>query len=332
MLSSFQNFGKVYVANANFVWGSDLETVINTVSRHFTDFNNNGFYPHADEEQIRQELLGIPVLRDLKQAVAGFEDAKAIVIANLGLKDLPEADRNAVLYALTLTQGYPTSTDQRTKRVAWNVKAREMSAQDARFVTFSERIGNADMHTDSSFYPMPEEQFILYVVSAAGCQGGVSLIVDVDDIRAELQKTEAGRDAYALLRDTEIPFRVPSVYAAKDDQVEVFMAPVFTERPDEEGGLTIRWRFDSMLKGLAVRPELNTPAIEAALHLVNDVVEQRTPRFSEWLGDDTLLLADNHRTLHGRTTYEDPKRHLIRIRISDVPNAHRIGPSGIAAD
>ena len=48
--------------------------------------------------------------------------------------------------------------------------------------------------------------------------------------------------------------------------------------------------------------------------------------------DDTLLWADNHHTLHGRAIYTDPERHLIRIRISNTPNARRIGPSGISAD
>ena len=85
--------------------------------------------------------------------------ARGLAITGLGLAGLSEAHRNAVLYAIALTQGFPTSTDQRTKRVAWDVRARPGS--QSKFVTFSERTGNADMHTDSSFYPMPEEQFLI---------------------------------------------------------------------------------------------------------------------------------------------------------------------------
>jgi alpha-ketoglutarate-dependent taurine dioxygenase len=55
-------------------------------------------------------------------------------------------------------------------------------------------------------------------------------------------------------------------------------------------------------------------------------------RFKDQLPTDTLMLADNHHMLHGRTTYTDERRHLIRIRISDVPNAERIGPSGVVRD
>jgi alpha-ketoglutarate-dependent taurine dioxygenase len=62
------------------------------------------------------------------------------------------------------------------------------------------------------------------------------------------------------------------------------------------------------------------------------VIEQHAPRFCQQLPDDTLLWADNRRTLHGRATCADPARHLIRIRIGDTPNAERIGPSGVAMD
>jgi hypothetical protein len=99
-----------------------------------------------------------------------------------------------------------------------------------------------------------------------------------------------------------------------------------------DGGLKIRWRYDSILKGLAARPDLSSPELVDAIELVNDIVERQAPRFHRHLPDDTLLWADNHHTLHGRAMYTDPERHLIRIRISNTPNARRIGPSGISAD
>ncbi|TWI63536.1 TfdA family taurine catabolism dioxygenase TauD [Pseudoduganella lurida] len=324
MFSSIEQSGNIAVVQTNFSWGEDLARVIAIVERHFDDFNGNGFYPHPDEESLQRELLQVPTLAKFAAQV-GSRKARGLAITGLGLAGMSEAHRNAVLYAIALTQGFPTSTDQRTKRVAWDVRAR--AGTQSKFVTFSERVGNADMHTDSSFYPMPEEQFMLYVVSSARCNGGESLLIDVEDIVAELQKTEAGRAAYALLLTRDVPFRVPSVYAAQDDQVEIFYAPVFHSE-----GTAMRWRYDSIEKGLAARPDLATPDLVAALRLLNDVIETGAPRFVRQLPDDTLLCADNHRTLHGRAMYTDPDRHLIRIRISSTPNALRVGPSGVAAD
>jgi alpha-ketoglutarate-dependent taurine dioxygenase len=324
MFSTIEQNGNISVVKTNFTWGDDLAKVIDIIAGHFDDFNGNGFYPHPDEEALQRELLQVPTLRDFAAQLAERK-ARGLAVTGLGLAGLSEAHRNAVLYAIALTQGFPTSTDQKTHRVAWDVRARQ--GVQSKFVTFSERTGTADMHTDSSFYPMPEEQFLLYVVASARCNGGESLLVDVEDIVAELESTEEGRAAYALLRTAQVPFRVPSVYAAQDDQVELFYAPVF-----HDDGHSMRWRYDSIEKGLAARPDLATPELVAAVKLLNSIIEDKAPRFRRQLPDDTLLWADNHRTLHGRAMYTDPGRHLIRIRVSSTPNARRIGPSGISAD
>ncbi|WP_170304240.1 TauD/TfdA family dioxygenase [Duganella radicis] len=328
MGAAFQQPQRFLIAAHEGDWGDDQATILAIVRRYFSDFNDNGFYPHPDETALQRELRAVPTLQRLSQLI-GHAEARGLAITGLGLTGLGEAQRNAILYAIALCQGFPTSTDQRTHRVAWDIRARPESGQNSRYVTFSERVGNADMHTDSSFYPMPEEQFMLYVVSAAGCNGGETLLVDVDDIHAELQRSEAGRAAFALLCATPLPFRVPSVYAASDDGVEVHLAPVFQRH---DGMLAMRWRHDSIVKGLAARPQHDTPAVRAALELLNEVIEFRAPRFCQQLPDDTLLWADNRHALHGRGVYTDPARHLIRIRISDLANAERVGPSGISAD
>ena len=329
MLASIEHHGNIVVTKRDFAWGDELGRIAAIIGRHFPDFNGNGFYPHPDEQTLQRELLALPALRQLAQLI-GRARTRGMAITNLGLSALGEAQRNAVLYAIALCRGFPTSTDQRTKRVAWDVRARQATPEQARFVTFSERVGGADMHTDSSFYPMPEEQFLLYVVAAARCQGGASLLIEVDDIERELRRTPAGRAAFALLSTAPLPFRVPSVYAAKDEQLEYYQAPVFQRHAD--GSLGMRWRYDSICKGLEACPEFSTPELVAALALLNEVIERQAPRFERTLPDDTLLWADNHRTLHGRAVYSDPARHLIRIRISNTPNADRVGPSGIAAD
>lgn len=329
MLTAIEHHSNIMLARGNFTWGDELERIVALVARYFPDFNGNGFYPHPDEIALQGELQALPTLRHLAQRL-GRAGARGVAISNLGLAALGEAQRNAVLYAIALCRGFPTSTDQRTRRVAWDVRARQSAPAAARFVTFSERVGAADMHTDSSFYPMPEEQFLLYVVAAARCQGGASLLIEVDDIAHELQRTPAGRTAFAMLGATPVPFRVPSVYAAKDEQVEYHQAPVFQRQRD--GSLGMRWRYDAICKGLEARPQQRTPALLAALALLNEVIEERAPRLERQLPDDTLLWVDNQRVLHGRAMYSDPARHLIRIRISNIPNANRIGPSGLSAD
>lgn len=330
MLALLERSGRIGMARRARDWNGELEKIKQFVTSRFTESNGNGYFPHPDEVAMQRALRALPMLGRLAQNVQG-SGAGGMTISELGLRDMDEASRNAVLYAIGLSLGFPTSSDQRTRRVAWDVRSRPPApGTDQRFTTFSERVGGADMHTDSSFYPMPEEQFLLYVVSAARCNGGESLLVDVDDVRSALQCTGAGRAAFDLLTTTSVPFRVPTVYAAGDDQLEYFMGPVFGT--DQHGNLTMRWRHDAIMKGLAARPDLGSPALFEALDLVNEIVERHAPRFERHLEDDTLLWADNRRMLHGRANYSDAHRHLIRIRISTTPNAARIGPSGVGAD
>jgi alpha-ketoglutarate-dependent taurine dioxygenase len=331
MFSLLKYSGNIAITAADFSWGDDLNLLFDILSKRFNGFNENGFYAHPDEVALRQELREVGTLRRLSEKLRGL-NATGVVLSNLGLQGLSEERRNAALYALTLMLGYPTSTDQRTGRVAWDVKSRPQSGDSARFSTFSERVGSADMHTDSSFYPMPEEHFILYVVNAARCLGGHSLLIDGEDIYQALQQTEMGRAAYAVLSETPVPFRVPAVYAANDEEVEYHIARVFGPPTREGDRFTLRWRYDAIRKGLAARPDLATPELMEALELMHNVAEIHAARFKEQLPTDTLLWADNHRMLHGRTTYEDERRHLIRIRMSAVPNAQRIGPSGVVRD
>lgn len=331
MISSIAYQGKIAFAKSSFSWGQDLDTIFSILSQRFDGFNDNGFYAHPQEVELRKELSSVPTLAHLTEALRGL-DGHAVVLRDLGLQGLPEERRNAALYALTLMLGYPTSTDQRTGRVAWDVKARPVVDGGGRFTTFSERVGGADMHTDSSFYPMPEEQFILYVVDAARCKGGHSLLIAGEDIYQALQLTSEGRAAFELLCTTPVPFRVPAIYAAGEEQVEVLVAPVFGPSTRADARFTMRWRYDSIQKGLAARPDLDTPELRRALEIMNEAAEKSAARYEEHLPDDTLLLANNHLMLHGRSNYDDAHRHLIRIRISDVPNAERIGPSGVARD
>jgi hypothetical protein len=337
MLASISHIGGIAFAKSGFSWHADLDLIFDILSKHFDHFNDNGFYAHPDEVEVRKELARVPTLAHLTEGLRGLR-TNGTVLYGLGLEGLPEERRNAALYALTLMLGYPTSTDQRTGRVAWDVRARPVEEGGRRFTTFSERVGRADMHTDSSFYPMPEEQFVLYVVNAARCNGGHSLLIDAEDIHTALQRTPEGRAAFELLSTTPVPFRVPAVYAAGDDNVEVFVAPVFGPTKIKRSGsrpgprFTMRWRYDSIVKGLDARPDLDTPALRDAVELMNEAAESGADRFCEQLPTDTLMLVDNHHMLHGRTTYTDENRHLIRIRISDVPNAERIGPSGVSKD
>lgn len=124
------------VAERDFDWGQDRAAILAIVGRYFSDLNVNGCYPHPHEAALQRELRALASLQQLRRTI-GRSGACGMAVTGLGLAGLAEAPRNALLYAIALCLGFPTSTDQRTRRVAWDIRARAADAQASRFVTFS---------------------------------------------------------------------------------------------------------------------------------------------------------------------------------------------------
>lgn len=332
MLKLIETHDSVGTAHCTHDWRHDCDKILETIRNAFPDRDSRpGYYAHPDEHALQGRLLETPSLQNLHAQLLE-SGLKAMVINNFGLTGFSPEDRNAILYATALALGFPTSTDQSTNRVLWDVKARPKDNDgDGRFQTFSERTGKADMHTDSSFFPMPEENFLLYTARSARCGGGKSCLIDVEDILTSLVESRAGRAALQSLTEP-IPFRVPTLFAGRQDAAEIGLYPVFSVSMPESPEMRMRWRHDAIIKGFQARPDMATPQLMSAVDIVHHLIENHAPCFRRYLEDDTLLWADNHRMLHGRTHYDDPERHLIRIRISRIPNAERIGPSGISSD
>jgi alpha-ketoglutarate-dependent taurine dioxygenase len=60
------------------------------------------------------------------------------------------------------------------------------------------------------------------------------------------------------------------------------------------------------------------------LRALDALVEQLTSGPGEMrlvVPSDGLLVIDNHITLHGRTAFTDPERHLLRLRFHEPPAA-----------
>lgn len=329
--------GSIGLATCHHDWQADLPRIAHVLRSFFSENDvQTGFFPHPEEARIQATLLEIPSLRALAKQFAATE-LKAIIIQSLGLSGFSAHDRNFLLFALSLAIGFPTPTEQRHHRIFWDVKSRTPNPDASRqpsFVTFSERTGRPDMHTDSSFISMPEEHFLLYTVRSAQCGGGASCLIDVNDVVTELMDTRAGRAAQVELAQAW-PFEIPSAFAnpqASDHEPSIGHYPILSRSTKVDSAFNIRWRYDAILKGLAAYPELATPQRLAALSLVHDLIENNVPCFKHLLDDDSLLWVDNHHMLHGRTHFTDPGRHLIRIRIAQQPNASRTGLCGHTMD
>lgn len=206
--------------------------------------------------------------------------------------------------------GEPTYTDQIEKKILWNVSPKVNTNV---FTTFSEKDGEALLHTDSQFYPNPEKYFLLYC-SVPAKEWWDSYLVEIKDILEQLKHEINWEDILKFLREIKVPFRVPSVFTKtwNDESIEIYTSTILSRNNKE-----IRFRVDTVEEALKIAPSLLTEKEKNLFKDFQEIIETRVKKIDLGLKSWEGLIIDNKRFLHWRTTFNDPNRLLYRIRFND---------------
>jgi Taurine catabolism dioxygenase TauD, TfdA family len=297
------------------IWQDTYQKVESVLADLYGNQDCTKFSLAIDQQLLARAILSIPSLSELQQQIRELQQTgyHALLINQLGLRSFAPLVRNKLLLAISLVLGYPTPTDPQQGQLLWDIKQRQLPP--GHLATFSEHSDRAELHTDTQYYPQPENYFLLYAVQAAKCGGGKSLLCDGQEIQACLLATAEGRAAWEMLSSFPFPFRIPTTFThgGQINAIETTLAPIFGITP------LIRFRRDTLEKGFQARPDLDIPEARAALRVLNHVLENKVNVISYPLQDDDLLICNNHTTLHGRTTYLDRDRYFIRVRMGNQP-------------
>jgi alpha-ketoglutarate-dependent taurine dioxygenase len=223
---------------------------------------------------------------DLKESLSQAGDLLATrgwaVVPSAGFSDGHTADPGAVR-AIAQRFGVPSSRDGGID--IWPVRPVSRSATE----TFSRRAGTALLHTDAAYRPDPEPLFALFCVRPAA-DGGATRLLAATDALAGLDPRVARE-----LRRPVWRWVPPAVFGGGPGE----------PRPVLSGG-GARWRYDNLL---ASEPRM---AVAAAFR---DHIEAHRRVATLMLPADSVLICDNQRVLHGRTTFTDAARLLLRVRL-----------------
>ncbi len=312
---------RIGIFNLPDVWAEEAGMLLSVLSDFYgVEISGADMIPHPDELELRRVIQrAAPMLKavadELRERLE--YDYCGLIVEQFGLDRFDLDTRRRLLYCFTLALGLPTPADQIEKRVAWDVAARELPA--GQVSTISENAYEAELHTDTQYFQHPEKYLLLYTVRPAACGGGVSLLLDGFQVKARLAQTAAGQEALRFLAKRKLPFRIPTSYTTtgKQDTVEATFAPIFADGP------FIRYGKDTLQAGLAAFPAYDTPEVRRALAVLQTVLQDPRQMVAVPLLSDSVLLLNNHVGLHGRTTFRDRKRHLIRIRINPAPPVSR---------
>ncbi|GAA2207304.1 TauD/TfdA family dioxygenase [Nonomuraea monospora] len=165
--------------------------------------------------------------------------------------------------------------------------------------TLSERAGAADFHTDAAYRADPEGVVCMFVVRPAA-DGGLTLLLHAATVKAELRRHALGERVLAELGKPRWQWRVPEVFGGGEDGACSRAAVM-------PGDGTVRWRADNLVD-LTLEQRRVASWFACLLRVLPGTVclEHRP-------GD--MIVIDNHHVMHARTSFRDPRRMLLRVRV-----------------
>ncbi|MFI6498164.1 TauD/TfdA family dioxygenase [Nonomuraea typhae] len=189
--------------------------------------------------------------------------------------------------------GVPSSRDG--GREIWPVRPTRTDPA----ATLSERAGAAGFHTDAAYRPDPEPVICMFVIRPAA-DGGRTLLLGATAVAAELRRHALGARLLDTLAAPEWRWRVPEVFGG----APAGLSPPAAVLP---GDGTIRWRADN-LAGLTCEQRRVASWFARLLKVL-----PQTVTLDHRPGD--VIIIDNHRTMHARAWFRDPRRLLLRVRL-----------------
>jgi hypothetical protein len=225
------------------------------------------------------------------------------------LKNYPtdfENPNNTIL-EISSEIGNPVSHDQENT-FFWDIKLNLASKSNVK--TYSEHNHEATLHTDSQYSFYPEDYFSLLCLKKANCGGGISYLLSLQDIIDDLQKLPLGKDCIKILTTQKFPFVVPSVFSKEKASNYEFNYGYILQ--DNE----IRFRVDIIEKALELNPDFQTQERLWAFQILKNTILTSVKVLHFHLEENDVIFINNKTMLHGRSSFTDSERHLLRVRMN----------------
>ena len=127
---------------------------------------------------------------------------------------------------------------------------------------------------------------------------------------AELEETEEGKEVIRVFKTTKYPFIVPNVFKrGNEDKPEFVFGEILKNNE-------IRFRVDTIQKAINYNSDFCTEKQIWAFNYFVDYVRKTEKTKKFYLENHDLVLINNKTTLHGRSSFTDYDRHLLRIRMN----------------
>ncbi|KZT23789.1 Clavaminate synthase-like protein [Neolentinus lepideus HHB14362 ss-1] len=192
-----------------------------------------------------------------------------------------------------------------TEGALWDIKNKPegviSQGTGQKAIAISHTLDEFSWHIDGSFEEKPTRFFAFHIIHPDKQGGGVFRLLPVADIVNSLPD-----DITEILATKDFNIKVPPEFFKG---AHTLRKPLL-ERP-ANGPALIRYR-----KGVCSADEHDVVA-QKAIRVLENLLQAEDTGFAvpaEHFKEDTLLLLDNRRFLHSRTSIRDPNRWLRRVR------------------
>jgi alpha-ketoglutarate-dependent taurine dioxygenase len=234
------------------------------------------------------DLHGCVVLQDFQSEICDLTSAKfffAELSSSIG----------------TLISHNPNKQDY-----IWEIKPQISTSQ---IKTFSEDNHVAPLHTDSQYRACPEKYMALLVFHQATCGGGDTILLDFKKVLAELDNSIDGRKLIKFAKQEKFPIAIPSIFQTSPHQNYIYSS-LISDTP------LIRYRYDTLKAGISLVNHDRADELHEQLDCLNNHIQSSSHQCNFSLSDGEMIFVDNHRFLHGRSSFTDPNRLLLRSRFN----------------
>lgn len=214
------------------------------------------------------------------------------------------------LLCICLAVGIPVEHNKDKNDYIWEIKVKQTEQNLSYLPTFSEHNLEANLHTDTQYHLNPEKYIALLTIKQAMCGGGKTIILDFYEVLKTLQKTNKGISCLNTLKEYTFPFAVPTVFAEDKLNQEVIYSHIISN------DFTIRYRYDTIYNGLKIANIPQTDIRYWALSFFENHLVRHSQQKIFYLPENHIIFINNHRFLHGRTSFQDTTRYLLRVRLN----------------
>lgn len=245
-----------------------------------------------------QRELGIWIRKYIN--VHGF-----LILQNVGVSHNVETSK-LLLTQICSSIGTLVPHNSGKKDFVWEIKP-QLSTSCLK--TFSEHNKYAPLHTDSQYRNQPEKIMALMTVRQANCGGGHTELVDFKKILQELKRSKSGSNLIDFISNEKFPIAIPSIFQ-EPHEPKYIMSKLVSDCP------LIRYRYDTLKAGLSMIEDNRLEVFNEKLDLLDSFIQSSPHRVHFLSLPNEITFLDNHRFLHGRSSFTDLNRLLLRTRMN----------------